>query len=169
MDNILSNRSPFNNEIELGLRALTILVYSYPKTYNLHDLVILDYFLVYSKDLSDESEESLHPKVPFRSGELLIKREKLKTGLHLYMHKGLIQLNLTDEGFKYSASDSSRYFLDLLSNQYTINLEKNADWLSRTIKKLTDRELKEIIEKNITKWSFDTFIETDFIKDSSDE
>lgn len=169
MDNILLNRDPFNSEIELGLRALTILVSSYPKAYKLHDLVVLDYFLVHSKDLSDESEESLHPKVPFRSGELLIKRDKLKTGLHLYMHKGLIKLNLTDGGFEYSASDSSRYFLDLLSNQYTLNLAKKADWLSITIKNLTDKELKIIIEKNLTGWNFDTFIETDFIKGCNDE
>lgn len=169
MDNILLNRSPFNSEIELGLRALTILVSSYPRTYTLHDLVVLDYFLVHSKDLSEKSEESLHPNVPFRSGELLIKQDKLKTGLHLYMHKGLIQLNLTDGGFKYSASDSSRYFLDLLSNQYTINLEKKAKWLSIAITKITDKELKKIIDKNLTEWNFDTFIETDFIKDSNNE
>ena len=169
MDNILLNRDPFNSEIELGLRALTILVSSYPKAYKLHDLVVSDYFLVHSKDLSDESEESLHPKVPFRSGELLIKRDKLKTGLHLYMHKGLIKLNLTDGGFEYSASDSSRYFLDLLSNNYTMSLTKKADWLNENLKKFTENELNKIINQNLKSWHFDTFSETNLIKGNRDD
>lgn len=169
MDNILSNKSPFNSEVELGLRALVILVSSYPKAYKLHDLVILDYFLVHSKDLSDDSEESLHPQVPFRSGELLIKRNNLEKGLHLYMHKGLIELDLSDQGFEYRASDSSKYFLDLLSNNYTMSLTKKADWLSEKFKKITENELNRIIDQNLKSWHFDTFSETNLIKGNSDD
>lgn len=168
MDNTSLNKDPFNSEIELGLRALAILVASYPSAYNLQDLVALDYFLVHSKDLSDDSE-SLHPQVPFRSGELIIKRDNLEKGLHLYMHKGLIKLNLSDEGFEYSASESSRYFLDLLNNEYTMNLSKKADWLNEKIKGMTDIELNSIIDKSLTSWYFDTFSETSLIKDDSDE
>lgn len=162
------NKNPFNNEIELGLRALAILVSSYPKGYNLRDLVVLDYFLIHSKDLSD-NDESLHPQVPFRSGELIIRRDNLEKGLYLYIHKGLIELNLSEKGFEYSASDSSKYFLDLLSNEYSITLTKKADWLINTLKSFTENELKQVIEKNLNKWGFDTFIETNFIKDAKDE
>lgn len=168
MDDILANTNPFNNKIELGLRALTILVSSYPKSYSLRDLVILDYFLVYSRDLSNDGE-SLHPQVPFRSGELIIKSENLEKGLHLYIHKGLVELKLSNNGFNYKASDSSKYFLDLLSNQYTISLIEKADWLTETLKTFSKYELRKKIEEIFIEWDFDTFIESNLIKDSDDE
>ena len=81
----------------------------------------------------------------------------------------LLELNLSEKGFEYSASDSSKYFLDLLSNEYSITLTKKADWLINTLKSFTENELKQVIEKNLNKWGFDTFIETNFIKDAKDE
>lgn len=168
MANILLEQEPFNSAIEIGLRAVTLLVSLHPNSYSLNDLIILDYFLVYSKDLLNDFD-SLHPQVPFRSGELIVKRDRLEKGLSLYMHKGLVELNMTNEGFKYSASESSRYFLDLLNNHYTINLIERAELLSNQIDGVSKTKLKNFFEKNLTKLGFDTFNETHLIKDQNHE
>ena len=73
-----SKTGVFNSALETGVRTLTVLVASYPKTHDLGRLVQYDYLTVHSADAG--GPPSLHPPLPLRSGELLVRRGLIEEG-----------------------------------------------------------------------------------------
>ncbi|MEZ6077704.1 MAG: ABC-three component system middle component 2 [Pirellulaceae bacterium] len=82
--------SPFNSPVELGFRTLVLLNEAFPKKFSLRQLVIFDYLMVHSDDVSG-GPAGLHPQTPYRSGELLVRREPLQAGIELFHSRGLIE------------------------------------------------------------------------------
>lgn len=74
--------SPFNSPVESGLRACVLLYSLFPIASSLQRLVVLDYMLIHSDDVPD-GPPGLHPKTPYRSGELLVRRDTLHRGIIL--------------------------------------------------------------------------------------
>ena len=60
-------------------------------------------------------EESLHADVPNRSGELFIKRELIQKSLKILILKGLVEVQYTQNGIEYVASEEATPFIDNLS------------------------------------------------------
>lgn len=71
-----------NSPIEIGLRLLFALDEANGRSFDLQRLVSYDYLLVHSGDVED-GPASLHPAVPFRGSELLVKREQVQAGLDI--------------------------------------------------------------------------------------
>jgi hypothetical protein len=127
MEEAMNNRtpSPFNSALETGVRTLAVLVASYPKAHDLGRLVQYDYLTVHSADA--DGPPSLHPPLPLRSGELLVRRGLIESGLHLMISRSLVQRELHVQGFLYSADDSASSFLDNIKSPYIATLRNRAD------------------------------------------
>lgn len=146
----MKNKSttPFNNNIDTGLRMLCLLNESHPISFDLQKLIYLDYITVHSGDI-DRSVKSIHPPVPYRSGELLIKRSIIQSSLELFISRNLIEKKYTKEGIEYKASEDSSTFLETLEEEYFIELKERANWTIKHYSHLRNKELKIFLDRNL--------------------
>src|SRR6266700_5971794 len=93
----------FNTPLECGLRMLFLLNACAPKKADLQRLISYDYLLVHSGDV-EQSPGSLHPAVPFRGSEWLVKRDIVRGGLDLMFARELIDKKLEPTGIFYAGS-----------------------------------------------------------------
>lgn len=141
---------PFNNSVETGLRMLSLLNASFPKPYDVNTLVYLDYLTVHSGDVTAEMK-SLHPAVPNRAGEIFVRRNIIEEGLEAFVRKGLIEKLFSKNGIEYKASENSVSFLEALSENYSIELIKRAEWVINEFSSYSLEELKSYMNENIEK------------------
>ena len=156
--------TPFNSALETGVRALTILAAAYPRGHDLHRLVQYDYLTVHSSDAY--GPPSLHPAVPQRSNELLIRRHIVQRGLMLMMSARFIGRRLTDDGVIYVAKDEAGGFLSNLRSGYQLAVEERAQWVVNRFDDLGEAELGEVMRSLFQAWTAefqraDTMIEPD--------
>ncbi|MFA9374659.1 MAG: ABC-three component system middle component 2 [Poseidonibacter sp.] len=140
----------FNNEIEIGLRILVIVEYIYPKSFDIEMINYYDYFILHTKDVG--GDESLHADVPNRFGELVVKRDLIRSSLKLLMTKGLVEIQYTDNGIKYKATENTAPFLDTLNEEYTMHLQNNIKWVYNKFKDYTYDDIKIYVDKHKEKW-----------------
>lgn len=148
MNNIIS---VFNSPMEAGLRSLTILEAGYPKFYDLERMVIYDYLLVHSGDIED-GPISMHPDTPHRSGEILIKRPIIESGLKNMIAKGLAEARYSEDGITYAATEISSPFIDSLQAHYTRKMIIIADWVIEKFDDYSIEELKGLVSRNLDVW-----------------
>jgi hypothetical protein len=141
----------FNSAVELGLRALCVLVETHPRSSDLQRLVLFDYLLVHSADV-EGGPESLHPATPQRGTEVLVRRAILEPGLALYSRRGLICATAQAEGFVYTASDCGSAFLDTLRAEYVSMLRVRARWISGTFGELQTKEVQHYVNTELDRW-----------------
>lgn len=151
--------TPFNGPVEIGLRALAILNDAYPDAYSLQKLTVFDYFTVHSDDLPG-GPTGLHPKTPHRSGELLVRRRVLESGLLLYQSRGLTERVFTNEGVFYRATERSAAFVDVLHTQYAVELRERSIWVVRTFGDMSERELQALVESHLGEWGAEFELES---------
>ncbi len=150
--------SPFNGPVELGLRALCVLTAAFPAAYALQRLVAFDYFLVHSDDI--DGPEGLHPKTPYRGGEILVRRGVIQEGLTLYESRGLIERIYMNGGICFAATDKSADFLDSLSTEYLADLRDRADWVVDSFGAFSDTDLNTIVRERIGTWGAEFSMES---------
>src|SRR5436309_463864 len=119
---------PFNNGVDTGLRMLILLNVAFPIKYDLDHLVYFDYIIVHSGDI-DPKITSLHPAVPNRTGEILVRRTIIQQALEMFIHKGLVNRYYDQTGIQYGATETATPFIDALSEDYTYALVERANWL----------------------------------------
>ncbi len=142
---------PFNSSVELGFRALVVLNETFPIDYSLRHLVIFDYLMVHSDDI-DGGPDGLHPKTPYRSGELLVRREPLQRGLHLFCSRGLVRKHYRERGVFYGANDNSQAFLDSIDSTYFNRLTDRAKWVASNFGNTGLDTLQGLVVSNLGKW-----------------
>lgn len=140
-----------NGPVEVGLRALVLLVESSPRPLDLQQLVTFDYFLIHSGDLED-GPQSLHPPSPLRSGEVAVRRGLLAEGLNLYRFRGLIEEIPDESGFIFSAGEHAGAFLDTLRSEYVGQLRTCAEWVLSRYASLGYEELREALDVGLSRW-----------------
>lgn len=150
---------PFNGPVEIGLRALCVLITAFPAAYALRRLVVFDYFLVHSDDI-EGGPEGLHPQTPHRGGEILVRRGVLQDGLTLYESRGLIERVYKDGGIFFAATDKSADFLDTLSTEYLKSLRERADWVVGRFGLLDDAEVDAMVRDHIGTWGAEFAMES---------
>jgi len=138
---------PFNNSVDTGLRMLCLLNFAHPKSIDLQKLIYLDYLMVHSGDI-DNNIASLHPPVPYRTGEIFIRRKITQRGLQLFLSKNLINVQYTKEGIEYRAEESSTPFLEILEEGYFLNLIERAKWVTERFLEVSPEELKSLIQSS---------------------
>ena len=145
------NVTVFNSALETGVRSLVILAANFPETLDLQRLVDFDYLVVHSGDV--DGPESLHPPLPMREGELLVRRKIIESGLALMMSRGLITRIAGAEGIVYQASDYAKPFVDSLATPYMRLLMERASWVASTFGNIDTSELHNLINSFFDKWT----------------
>jgi ABC-three component (ABC-3C) system Middle Component 2 len=141
----------FNSALEYGLRLLFLLDAATPGQADLQRLISYDYLLVHSGDI-DGGPPSLHPAVPFRGSELLIKRDLVRAGLDLMFARELVEKRLTGDGIVYRGSELTRAFLNLLKTPYAVNVRARARWVIERFGPLTDEGLNSFMASSVGLW-----------------
>jgi len=122
-----SRLTPFNSALETGIRSLAILVAAYPRAHDLQRLVQYDYLTVHSEDAG--GPPSLHPALPLRSGELLVRRGNVERGLLLMLSARLVRRWPGEDGFSFGAEDAAGAFMANLVSGYHAELKSRARWV----------------------------------------
>ena len=145
--------SPFNSTLETGVRTLAVLVACYPKAHDLGRLVQYDYLTVHSADA--DGPPSLHPPLPLRSGELLVRRGLIESGLRLMMSRSLVRRELSAEGLLYGAEDAAGAFLDNMQSSYIVELRNRADWVADVFDKVSAHDLDAVVKRVFEAWTIE--------------
>lgn len=145
--------NPFNSSLENGVRTLAILIACYPEAHDLGRLVQYDYLTVHSADA--DGPPSLHPPLPLRSGELLVRRGLIETGLRLMISRSLVRREPHVQGFLYSADDSAASFLDNMKSPYIHVLRHRAEWVAATFDALSADDLDSIVRRLFESWTIE--------------
>jgi hypothetical protein len=141
----------FNSPIETGMRALILLAASYPVQLDLQRLLEYDYMMVHTGDV--DGPASVHPALPLRSGELLVRRQLIERGLMLMISRGLVSRHATSNGFMYQAEDDAGPFLDALDAEYLNDLKDRAEWVIDRFRDMTDQEIRFMLTRIYDQWS----------------
>ena len=140
----------FNSPLEYGLRMLFILDAYDGQRADLQRLVSFDYLMVHSGDA--DGPESLHPAVPFRGGELLVKRDVLSLGLNRMFSRELIDKRFDNSGITFGSTALTGPFLALLKSRYAEELRDRAHWLIATFGALDDGDLDAFMSQRVGRW-----------------
>jgi len=145
------NANVFNSPLEIGFRTLYILNGISPTEIDLNRMVIYDYFLLNSSDFPN-GPSSLHPPIPHRSAQIIIKPLIMKDALVLMRSKELIDMVFSADGIKYKANDLTKRFIELQENEYSKKLVTLSAWIKDQFGNYTDERLKILVENNIPNW-----------------
>ena len=141
---------PFNTPFETGLRSVGVLVATFPRAFDLQRLVAFDHLVVHTGDLG--GPESLHPELPMRSAEMLVRRALVERGLLLMMSRGLVDRVVDSTGLSYRAGDFAETFLASLLSPYLNVLRERAAWVGKNFADLDDDEFKSVTSGVFEQW-----------------
>lgn len=156
-DFLMSAPTLFNSPLETGVRSTVLLDCAYPRTFDLKELTWLDHLVVHTGDLN--GPESLHPNVPHRDGELIVRRSLVESGLVLMQSLHLVEKRYTRDGIVYGALEDAGAFVILLRSEYSRLLKSRAEWLIRYLTERGSGELNKVITKKIGRWSVEFQVE----------
>lgn len=140
----------FNSPVETGMRALVILNALYPVAHDLNDLLLFDHLVVHTSDFS--GPQSLHPDVPPRSGEPLVRRRLIEDGIALMRMRHLIEIEFATSGILYRASDDAGSLISLMRSDYAKQLVERADWLAERCQTVGIDVVKQLVTDRIGRW-----------------
>lgn len=153
MEDISHSESLFHSPVETGVRATVILNAVYPKMYDLATLVLLDHLVVHTDDIN--GPESMHPKLPHRSGEILVRRHVIEKGIALMRRLGLICATPSKEGIYYQATENAYPFVKLLRTEYSKRLKDRADWLADYVSNMDLEAFNKIVVEKLGRWNIE--------------
>lgn len=154
--NTVSTQHPFNSTLETGIRALVVLEAFYPRRCDLMEMTWLDHLIVHTGDLDGEDvPESLHPDLPNRTGELLIRRPLVERSLRMMQQMHLVDVFETGSGIEFCASEEAPSYLDLLQAPYSLALKQRANWLADHFVGLETADVRNLIGSQIGRWTAD--------------
>jgi hypothetical protein len=142
-----NNIQIYNNSIEIGTRALLLLSYLEKYSFDIEQLVFLDHVLIYSKDFNGPL--NIHPIVPNHIAEITYKMELFPKALKLFMSKKLIEMDISENGFLYKATDISYSFISCLKSSYYKKMWINLEWIEDNLDLLEDIRLSFFKNKGI--------------------
>ncbi|WP_228860382.1 ABC-three component system middle component 2 [Xenorhabdus sp. PB61.4] len=156
---------PFNSPLEYGFRALFILYAAGNMAMVLQRIVSYDYLLVHTSDVQG-GPKSLHPAVPHRGAELLVKRSSIQAGLNLMLSRELIEAVFSPEGILYQASELTGRFVQLLASPYANELAERALWVTKQFRHFSNDELASFMTQNVGRWGseFDRLTAIDLLE-----
>lgn len=147
----LASARPFNSAIEYGLRILFLLEAASDKGVDVQRLVAYDYLLVHSGDV-EGGPVSLHPAVPFRGTELLVKRDLINAGLAQLLSRELLEKTFDSTGIVFRSTDLTTAFSKLLKSEYACLLRDRSKWVVEKFGEMTDTELLNFMAANVGRW-----------------
>ncbi|KPF64565.1 hypothetical protein IP79_04695 [Porphyrobacter sp. AAP60] len=141
----------FNSKLETGTRAVVLLDAAYPRALDLTRLTWFDHLVVHTGDAGGPS--SLHPALPERTGELLVRRRLVEDSLTLMRRVHLVDAVVDEHGVAFRASDEAAPFVNLMRTEYAQTLKECAKWLIEHFADLSAEELARRVEHRLDRWS----------------
>jgi hypothetical protein len=141
----------FNSTLETGVRAVVVLDALHPRAFDLAHLTWFDHLVVHLHDIG--GPHSLHPDIPQRTGELLVRRRLVEDGIKLMRRLHMVEANVDRSGIYYRASEDASAFVDALRTEYSTELKKCAVWLASFVGRTSDSELAGLISTRIGRWA----------------
>jgi hypothetical protein len=141
----------FNGALETGIRAVVMLDAMYPEASDLTRLTWLDHLVVHTRDIG--GPESLHPDVPQRIGELLVRRRLVEQGLQLMRRLQMIDTIVDGKGIRYRAREQASALIDCMRTSYAVALRERAEWLAGHLSEMSDGEINKLISEKIGRWA----------------
>ena len=145
----------------MRLCSAVLLAQAFPQKMDIQRLVHYDYLLVHSGDVVG-GPSSIHPPTPHRSGELLVRRPLIETGVKLMMSKSVIECEFSTSGILYMAGEWSVVFLDSLKTEYTQSIKERAKWVVKHFAPYKDDNLTAFMRRNWSLWGaefeFESFV-----------
>ena len=145
------NNYLLNSSLEVSLRTLVLLNCSNNDTFDIDRLVIFDYFILHGKDI-DDTQISIHPPLPHRSSEIIIRRKLIKEGLEILFSRGLVNQTHNKDGIYYSANKNTELFINLLQSEYYRKLTEVINWSLFKYSNVETSILNNIVNENIDIW-----------------
>jgi hypothetical protein len=145
--------SLFNSALETGVRAAIVLDATFPRCFDLAHLTWLDHLVVHTADIG--GPPSLHPDIPQRTGELLVRRRLVEEGLNLMRRVHLIEAQVTERGIVYQAREEASAFVDAIRTDYARALKARAAWLAGFVRERSDDALARLIIDRIGRWALE--------------
>lgn len=156
LDRLTPSAHPFNSTLETGIRALVVLEAFHPRRCDLLEMTWLDHLVVHTGDLDDpDAPSSLHPDLPNRAAELVVRRPLVEKSLRLMQQLHLVDVFEDEDGITFSASDDAPIYLDLLQAPYSVALKERAQWMAERFANKPPAEMREQMEKRIGRWTAD--------------
>src|SRR5262249_33589094 len=90
-EEVTDTQSPpilFNGALDTGVRSVIVLDAAHPRTFDIAKLTWCDHLVVHTADIN--GPPSLHPDIPQRTGELLVRRRLVEDGVNLMRRLHLI-------------------------------------------------------------------------------
>lgn len=108
--------------------------------------------------------KSLHPPIPHRSSQIIIKPMIIKDAMTLMKSKELIDIIFSVDGIKYKANRLTEKFIELQENEYSHKLNMISEWINKQFGEYSDDRLKTIVDNNIPNWGGE-FIYESYIRE----
>lgn len=143
----------FNSPLETGVRALIILNAAYPLSFDLTKLTWLDHLVVHTGDI--DGPASLHPNLPQRSGEILVRRRLVEEGVTLMRRLHLVTALPNESGIAYQATDEAYPLIELMRTSYATELRNRAKWLVENVCTLGEESMHKLIATKLGRWNFE--------------
>ena len=151
MMNEIHELKVFNSPLEIALRALITLTLNGNKGMSIERLIIYDYLILHSGDI-EGGPVSLHPALPNRSSQLLVKRKLTNKSLQILSSKELLSIKFSKNGIIYCPSKLSLPFINYFESDYFQELKSRTIWVIESFGKKSERNLEKFISQNLTKW-----------------
>lgn len=136
----------FNNPIELGTRAALILA-AIEVEFTVDDLVMLDFSLLYSENFN--GPENLHPAVPNYIAEISHRRDFLPDALRLFVNRGLLNLNVSEDGRTYKFNENTLAFVSCLQSRYYRKAWRRLSWMKENYLEVINTSLTDLSKRNL--------------------
>lgn len=146
-----SSSQLFNSALETGTRSVLLLYAARPRAFDLTHLTWLDHLVVHTSDL--DGPPSLHPDIPQRNGELIVRRANVEEGLLLMRRLHLIKANYSSDGISYVATEEADLFVQLVRSSYGRSLRERAEWLVDYVCTADTEFLAQLISDKVGRWS----------------
>lgn len=143
----------FNSPLETGVRAVVVLNAAYPKAFDLSQITWFDHLVVHTSDIG--GPKSLHPDVPYRSGELLVRRSLIEESLTLMRRLHLVDVLPDERGIVYQASDEAYSFLELMRSKYACDLKTRSEWLAENFCSMGKEQMENLITDKLGRWGIE--------------
>lgn len=141
----------FNSPLETGVRAIVVLNAAYPRAFDVTEIAWFDHLIVHTGDIG--GPQSLHPDVPQRSGELLVRRRLVEDSLLAMRRLHLVEFVPDgDAGLLYRASEEAVGVIELMRSPYSIALRERAEWLASNVLSRSRLELERLVAERIGRW-----------------
>jgi hypothetical protein len=148
--------SLFNSPLETGIRALVFLNAAFPRAFDVIEIAWYDHLIVHTGDIG--GPPSLHPDLPQRTGELLVRRRLVEQSLQVMRRLHFVEFVPNgDTGLLYRASEEAVGVVELLRSPYSVALRNRAEWLVSTVLTRSRQENEHLVADRIGRWEIEFF------------